>query len=100
MNSQLRYATYAAILSLIATPILAWFLLPDPQFAVIVMLVIAVVGFFTVIFVMIVGSQEDHYPSAAADSPSVLAWSQREAAAQAAQAEDSIENIEDASGAE
>ncbi|MGB7337992.1 MAG: hypothetical protein WBC91_03790 [Phototrophicaceae bacterium] len=100
MDNKLRYAVIGMVIALIATPILGILLLEDPQFSVIVMMEIAVVGFFTVIFVMIIGSREDHYPTSAADSPSVLAWSQREAAAQQANAAKSAERIEEASGAE
>ena len=95
-NKNLRYAGIAAIIALIVAPIVANMF--SMQWAVVVMVEIAVVAFFTVLFVMIIGSQEDHYPSAAEDSPSVAAWSQRLGAAEQAKVEETVENIEASSG--
>lgn len=95
-NKQLRLAIIAAVISLVVAPIAAS--LAGLEWAVIVMVEIAVVSFFIVLFVMIIGSVEDHYPTTAADSPSVLAWSERLGAAEQAKVEETVDTIEEASG--
>lgn len=80
-NENMKRATYSALALLVIAPIVGMILNFD--FSVIVMMEIAVIAFFTVVFVMIIGSEEDHYPSAAEDSASVSAWADREAQKQA-----------------
>lgn len=96
IDTNLRYAIIAALIAIVVTPIIAMTLSMD--FAVVVMTEIAVVAFFTVLFVMIIGSKESHYPQTAEDSPSVTAWSQRLAAAEQAQVNETVEKIEEVSG--
>ena len=86
-NKNLRFAVIAAIISLVLAPILAAGVF-NLEWSVVVMVEIAVVAFFIVLFVMIVGSIEDHYPNSASDSASVLAWSERLGAAEQAQVEE------------
>ncbi|MGJ3239269.1 MAG: hypothetical protein ACFE0Q_11230 [Anaerolineae bacterium] len=75
MNRNFKLAAIGLVIGLIITPIIAMML--NLGFAVIVMLEIAVIAFFTVIFVMIIGSVQDHYPKDAKDSSAVSAWAQR-----------------------
>lgn len=95
-NKNLRYAAIGAVIALIVAPIIANMM--GMEWAVIVMVEVAVIAFFTVLFVMIIGSQEDHYPTAAEDSPSVTAWSQRLGAYEQAKVDEVVEDIEEASG--
>ena len=95
MNSRLRMAAIGTLIGLIAVPVIG--AMSGLEFAVIIMLMIAVIGFFTIVFVMIIGSEHDHYPVEAKDSAAVAIWSQRAAATQQ-QAGETVENIEDASG--
>lgn len=82
-NQNMRRAGMLMLALLAITPIIGFALSLD--FSVIVMLEIAVIAFFTVVFVMIIGSEEDHYPSAAEDSASVSKWAEREAARETSQ---------------
>ncbi len=95
-NKILRYTIIGAVIALIIAPIVANIM--GMQWSVIVMVEVAVIAFFTVLFVMIIGSQHDQYPSAAEDSPSVTAWSQRLGAYEQAKVDDVVEDIEEASG--
>jgi hypothetical protein len=95
MNKNLRYAGIAALILLVLVPIIYSVITPNPQFAMAVLLEVAIIGFFTVIFVMVIGSQHGDYPSAEQDSAAVTAWSQREAAKQAAKAKETVEKVEE-----
>ncbi|MEM9953057.1 MAG: hypothetical protein AAF846_15740 [Chloroflexota bacterium] len=75
MNKNLKTALMSAGAALVITPIVA--LIAGFSFSVIIMLEIAVVALFTVVFVMIIGSEEDHYPTEAKDSLAVNRWSDR-----------------------
>ncbi|MEL6525029.1 MAG: hypothetical protein AAFQ07_04895 [Chloroflexota bacterium] len=76
-NENMKRSLYAMVALLVIAPIAGFAFGFD--FSVIVMMEIAVIAFFTVVFVMIIGSEEDHYPTAAEDSASVNAWADREA---------------------
>jgi|GEM_PF-3975656 len=99
MSKNLRYAGIAALALLVIVPIVYYMMFgEDAEFAVAIMLEIAVIGFFTVIFVMIIGLVEDHYPTEAKDSAAVTAWSQRTGAMEEAKAQETVEKIEEVSG--
>lgn len=85
MDNRLRIAGIAALICMIIAPIVAMSL--GFEGAVIVMIEIAIIAFFTVLFVMIIGSKHDHYPSTVEESASVAAWKQRLAAQEAKKAE-------------
>ncbi len=89
MMGRLRMAGLAALAFLIGVPVIGAMM--GLEFAVIIVLMIAVIGFFTIVFVMIVGSEHDHYPVEAKDSAAVTAWSERAAARQSQQAEATVE---------
>ena len=75
MLARLKSAGLLAIILAIVFPIAL--LLLDFKPVIAVMSVVAVIGFFTVVFVMIIGSEEDHYPKSAEESAAVKAWKQR-----------------------
>lgn len=77
MNKNLRYVGIATLVFLVIVPLAYYAMFDDPHFSVAVMLEIAVIGFFTVIFLMVIGLIQDHYPKEAKDSAAVAVWSQR-----------------------
>ena len=95
-DKNLRYAVIAALIAIVVAPFIAMSF--SMAWSVVVLVEIAVIAFFTVIFVMIIGSKEDHYPKAVEDSPSVLAWSQRLAAAEQAAVQENLDAMEKVSG--
>ena len=80
MKSRLQMATIGVIIGLIAVPVIGS--MQGLEFAAIIVLMIAVIGFFTLVFVMIIGSEHDHYPVEAKDSAAVAAWNERIAASE------------------
>ena len=96
MSKNLRYAGIAALALLVIVPIVYYMMFgEDAEFAVAIMLEIAVIGFFTVIFVMIIGLVEDHYPTEAKDSAAVALWSQRAGTPETAEAAEPVEEASD-----
>lgn len=76
MNSRLRTTSLLALFFLVAAPVFSIIMGYDG--AVVVMSVIIVIGFFTVIFVGVIGSlEEDNHPQSANDSAAVNAWKAR-----------------------
>lgn len=75
MKSRLQMATIGVLIGLIAVPVIGT--MRELPFASIIVLMIAVLGFFTMVYVMIVGSEHDHYPVEAKDSAAVAAWTER-----------------------
>lgn len=83
MKSRLRMATIGVLIGLIAVPVIGS--MQGLEFAAIIVLMIAVIGFFTMVFVMIIGSEHGHYPVEAKDSAAVAAWTDRIAKSEKAQ---------------
>lgn len=82
-DKNIRYVAIAFAVILLLAPIFTrgifgW------AMATVVMTEIAIVAFFMMIFVMLIGSKMDHYPTQSDDSPSVQAWTKRLAAVEAA----------------
>jgi hypothetical protein len=76
MNTRLRNTGILALVSIIAVPIGLLFLQAAP--ALIVLSIIAVVGFFSVVFVSVFGSLENEaHPQSPQDSAAVRAWQKR-----------------------
>lgn len=80
MKSRLQMAAIGLIIGLIAVPVIGT--MQGVNFAAIIVLMIAVIGFVTLVFVMIIGSEHDHYPVEAKDSAAVAAWTERLAASE------------------
>ena len=76
MHPRLRNTGILAIVFLIGAPLFCIFMGYDP--AVAVLSIIIVFGFFTVIFVGVIGSLENEaHPQSASDSAAVNAWKSR-----------------------
>jgi hypothetical protein len=76
MNPRLRNTAIVALLTIIIAPIVMTVMGASP--ALVVLSIIAVVGFYTVVFVSVIGSLENEvHPQSASDSNAVMAWQNR-----------------------